>query len=261
MKILGISGKRSAGKNCVANYITTLVIKGIQTQQSDNPPEPLVDWIRINNDGKIVVPAQTDDGIEEGILDLDNSNPEFQEWAHRNFWQFVRTYAIATPIKEFCHDYLNIPWNHLYGTPEEKESPTQYKWGAVVHKLPKGKSPSDIMTARDVVKYIGEWLRRLDENIHVNKVLRQAETYGSLLTIVTDVRRPNEVNAIKSKGGKVIRLLRNPVNDKHDSETGLDTPNYDINNFDAVVANEEMSILETCQTVEGILNEWGYLEL
>lgn len=53
---------------------------------------------------------------------------------------------------------------------------------------------------------------------------------------VTDVRFVNEADAIKARGGKLIRIERpgiGPVND-HISETGLD----DYPNFDAVIIND-----------------------
>ncbi len=58
--------------------------------------------------------------------------------------------------------------------------------------------------------------------------------------VITDVRFPNEAQAIKEKGGYVIRIDRpgvKPIND-HPSETSLDTWKFDykIDNVSDIVS-------------------------
>lgn len=68
--------------------------------------------------------------------------------------------------------------------------------------------------------------------------------------VITDVRFPNEVNAIKERGGKIIRLTRNIHNDDHLSETALD--DY---KFDYTIDNKDQSLNETREEVINILKQ------
>lgn len=67
--------------------------------------------------------------------------------------------------------------------------------------------------------------RHLGENVWVDAAMRDLPER----TVFTDVRFPNEADAIRAAGGKVVRIVRpgtGPVND-HPSETALDTYGYD----------------------------------
>lgn len=102
------------------------------------------------------------------------------------------------------------------------------------------------MTVREFLQKLGTDAAR--DNIHpdfwVNALFADYIPYSTRGSeyeeiesnwIITDVRFPNEVKAIKDKGGKVIRIERmfNGVPSTHFSETALD--NYD--GFDAVIEN------------------------
>ena len=67
--------------------------------------------------------------------------------------------------------------------------------------------------------------------------------------IITDVRFPNEAEAIRKRGGIIIRVnrLSNEVSN-HESETALD----DFNNFDYIIENDE-GIQELIEKVRQIL--------
>ena len=95
--------------------------------------------------------------------------------------------------------------------------------GIMKNKIPK-KS-----TIRDIMQILGTDLLRqgFNNNIHV------AATLGSIKenekVIITDTRFPNEAQAIKDKGGIIIRVERpnllnnqNNINLEHISETALD---------------------------------------
>lgn len=76
-------------------------------------------------------------------------------------------------------------------------------------------------------KYIGK-------SIGIDKVGHQTILYPNW--IITDVRFPNEVKAIKEKGGIVIRVNRDlglPIVDNHISETALDS----YEEFDYIIEN------------------------
>lgn len=102
------------------------------------------------------------------------------------------------------------------------------------------------MTVRDFLQKLGTDAMRmgLHPNVWVNALMAdyqkelRIETdhpYSEHLTakypnwIITDVRFPNEAQAIKDKGGIIIRIDRpgvSPIND-HPSETGLDDWKFD----------------------------------
>ena len=258
-KLLGISARRSGGKDSTAHFIVSQILPAIRVQEGDQEV-PLVDWSRINDEGKLVVPAALEDGsIGEGILDLDTRNPDTLYWLAQNVDPFVRVLAYANPIKRYCADVLGLDWNKLNGSPADKAEPTKYTWACTRGKLPKGVTKDTPMTYRDVVIYIGEFFRGFDEDAWVNATFLDAESSDTGLTIIKDVRRLNEFEAIERRGGKTIRLLRDPYNDQHDTETALDSPNFDINRFSVVIDNIDMTLEETCMTVFNVLRDWEFI--
>jgi len=108
-----------------------------------------------------------------------------------------------------------------------------------------------------------------------NTTLRCGTSVGfmcSYIIITADVRFPNEVKCIQELGGHVIRLLRNPHDDQHESETALDVIQSktkfrdgggielrlgtDANIFfDAVIDNRNMSVAETSEKIWKLVNE------
>ena len=118
------------------------------------------------------------------------------------------------------------------------------------------------MTVRDFLQKLGtDALRNgLHENVWVNALMADYKQDLSIETnhphseylsvdypnwIITDTRFPNEAEAIKSKGGIIIRVdrpNRPPIN-THPSETGLDHWNFDyriVNNSDIFSLKESV---------------------
>jgi hypothetical protein len=94
------------------------------------------------------------------------------------------------------------------------------------------------LTPRTLLQLLGTECGRqiIHPNIWVNALFADYDTSSNYDSnwIITDVRFPNEVQAIKDKGGIVIKINRDSdVVDNHSSETALD--NYD--GFDFVVDN------------------------
>ena len=104
-------------------------------------------------------------------------------------------------------------------------------------------------TIRDIMQVLGTDLLRqgFNNNIHV------AATLGSIKenekVIITDVRFPNELQAIKDRDGIVIRVNRNNSLFKsviHESETILDNATFDYivdNNSDIQSLIEKIKII------------------
>jgi hypothetical protein len=87
------------------------------------------------------------------------------------------------------------------------------------------------------MQVVGKALRKADPDIWVNRCLKRIEDYSTELNLISDVRFPNEVDAIHQLGGIVIRLTLNKFDDKDESETALD--NYQ---FDYIIDNQNMNI-------------------
>jgi hypothetical protein len=74
---------------------------------------------------------------------------------------------------------------------------------------------------RELMQKLGtEWGRSIDEDIWVKALLADYDINENW--IITDVRFPNEADAINKAGGVVIRVYRGDSSDTHPSETSLD---------------------------------------
>lgn len=130
--------------------------------------------------------------------------------------------------------------------------PNEWQWGekqldceaCKAAILPCGK------TVREVLQIVGtDWFRGLYPDCWVNAYRNNLPWREIYLT--TDARFPNEVKCIEDLGGIVIRLLRAPLNDQHESETALD--NY---SFKYVVDNRKQDITENCVAVWDIVKPY-----
>ena len=128
-------------------------------------------------------------------------------------------------------------------------------------------------SGRALLQLIGtDWFRSIDPNCWVNAYKHDVGFMCSYIIITADVRFPNEVKCIQELGGHVIRLLRNPHDDQHESETALDVIQSktkfrdgggielrlgtDANIFfDAVIDNRNMSVAETSEKIWKLVNE------
>lgn len=169
-------------------------------------------------------------------LDVD-SNWEIKKFA----FKLKQIASILTGIpahkfesQEFKKTYLGKEWNYNVTTDNT----------ILVDGKPKHAVNTVNMTVRDMLQKLGTEAMRngLHPDTWVNalmcdykKVKDKDEEYSHPNWIITDVRFPNEYDAIKSKGGIIIRVNRNEseTNDiKHISETALDGYHFDyvINN-------------------------------
>ena len=104
-------------------------------------------------------------------------------------------------------------------------------------------------TGREWLQIIGtDWFRTANPQCWIHAYQQQLETYKDLeqtfeaenfyYIITPDVRFENEVEAIHNLGGVVIRLLRSPHADAHESETALDSNK----NFDCIIDNSNLTV-------------------
>jgi hypothetical protein len=227
--IIGICGKKQAGKNTVSNILHGLMLLEQQ----------MISDFNIDNQGKLWI--ETKDAKENvgwGEFDVTRTDDDFVGWAEQNMYPYIKNYSFADPLKVICHSLFGLTKEQCWGTDEQKNTPTMLKWENMPHDRPLPPGP---MTARELLQFFGtNIMRKMYEPVWVNATINKIKQEGSLLSIVSDVRFPNEASAIKAAGGKLIKLTRSVYKDSHASETALD--NYD--GFDYIIDNDGDSTVE-----------------
>jgi hypothetical protein len=252
--IIGICGKKQAGKNTVSNILHGLTLLD-QSMISD---------FNIDANGKLWI--ETKDAKENvgwGEFDVTRTDEDFVGWAEHNMYPYIKNYSFADPLKVICHSLFGLTKGQCWGTDEQKNTTTMLKWenmpgvvtpesegniqskwnaemlGIVLHE-------SGPMTASELLQFFGtNIMRKMYEPVWVNATINKIKQEGSLRSVISDVRFPDEADAIKKAGGKLIKLTRSVSKDSHPSETALD--NYI--NFDYVIDNSGDS------TVENLIEE------
>ncbi len=241
-KILGISGPKQSGKTTAVNFL-----HGYELHRNG-----VIERFEITEDGNLVVNTEytnADGVIEKGFgeLDIFRKDHQFIDYASNNIWPYVKSYGFADPLKTICMNLFGLTYEQCYGSEEEKNSNTKIS-------KPNG---TLVFTARELMQYVGtNMFRILKPDVWTSYCLEQVLEEKSGLAIIGDCRFPNEVEAIRKAGGKVIRFLRCPHPDGHSSEVALD--NY--NEFDFVIDNSKMSVEEQNQEVLSTLIRWGWIE-
>ena len=93
------------------------------------------------------------------------------------------------------------------------------------------------MTRRKALQAVGKAVRdSLGEHVWVNRALANWKSQGKPLTVVTDVRYPNEADAVRALGGIIIRINRDGSGldgdlGAHESERRLSDDLVDIEVF------------------------------
>ena len=209
MKIVGISGRKQAGKNTVAN-----ILHGIALKEND-----LVQDYNIGGDGQLMILTENSRGEQGwGEFDISRKDPDFTEYAERNMWPFVKLYSFADHLKWICVKLFDIPSECVWGTDEQKNQVQKHLlWENI------SKDKTGAMTAREFMQFFGtDICRKIYEPIWVNSCIKKIQQEQSGLAIIADVRFPNEAKAIEEAGGTLVRLTRKVFEDSHSSEVALD---------------------------------------
>ena len=161
----------------------------------------------------------------------------------------TKIYNFADPLKEdICINILGLTYEQCYGDDNEKNSLTNIQWKNVPGYNQSWTTYPDydssgFMTARQVMQVVGtDMFRQMKNDVWTSATIKKIRNDNLDFAIIADCRFPNEVDAIKTAGGCVIRLTRNPFNSKHLSETALNPDKYNINNFDVVIENDQMDM-------------------
>lgn len=157
----------------------------------------------------------------------------------------VEMLAFADPMKEFCINCLGIQRELICGSDKDKNTPTHYKW----EKMPpfiREKFPerTGAMTIRHVIQVVGTemcrgiwgenvWIDAMSRRIVESDVRSARAGQSPTAIVITDVRFPDEAQAIGGWGGKLWRVKGPPrgdaavFNDSHRSEALVDSLPHD----------------------------------
>lgn len=276
-RILGISGRKQAGKNTCANFVVGMELLSLGI---------VAGGFAIDEKGQLIITDIFGREDYAGHLDLARNNPEFLNFMDKEIHPYVKVYSFADILKqEVCIKVLGLTYEQCYGTDADKNTLTHLKWEDMPGVTTDFRFASPVeevkgrlgeyykkfdgivyhepgpMTAREVLQFVGtEVFRKMYKDVWVDATLRRIREEGSLYAIICDVRFPNEVMGVKEAGGKVLRLTRDIYagQDVHESETALDKDKFDWDNFDAINDNQNMSINEQNAATLDILNQWQW---
>jgi hypothetical protein len=157
----------------------------------------------------------------------------------------AKIYNFADPLKtDICINILGLTYDQCYGEDIDKNTLTDITWN------------NKLLTAREVMQFVGtDIFRKLKTNVWSAATINTINREKHNLAIIADCRFPNEVSAVKDVGGLVIKLTRNPFHSDQDSETALDEDKYDQSNFDLIIHNETISIVEQNRAILNFLQQ------
>ena len=158
---------------------------------------------------------------------------------------------MADPLKEMIVNIMGVDKKLVYGSEQEKNMLTQYKWKDLpYHNVNQANlRASEYMTGRELMQQVGTNIfRKMNPNIWVDAAINRMKKTEADIVFCCDVRFPEEVMAIKNNGGIVIRLTKRKNNSvasaEHESEKRLDKEVFDWSNFDVIIDNNRMKIEE-----------------
>jgi len=170
--------------------------------------------------------------------------------------------AFAEVLKDAAITVLGLDRDLVYGTNEDKETPTRVLWDTFplsirfkyreTWYMPLRSGP---MTIRDVLQVMGTDIFRtmFDFNVWANAPFNR--DWGNLdVVIISDCRFPNEKTVTEDHSGVIIRLERKTgLKDGHSSETALDGRTFEC------VYNNNGSMEDLEAFMRGVLQKLNLL--
>jgi hypothetical protein len=163
-----------------------------------------------------------------------------QQLGRDNGLKVIRV-SFADPLKRLCSDLYcfayDIPPEAFYGSQTEKEQPRP----ALGNR-----------SGREVMQFLGTGcFKALTPDVWIAYLMRHidiAMKYGADLVVIEDVRFTDEAEAIRNKGGLLIRVERTglseyPNTDEHSSETEtltIDPDDTIWNNTDKLALSRQL---------------------
>lgn len=187
----------------------------------------------------------------------------------------VKVTSFAEPIKEFCTDILGLTREQVYGTEEQKNSPTHIKWDTMPEEIRRRYAPpatnsmqaytgelplkSGPMTAREVMQIFGTDIFRnfFDYDVWAKAPFNRFAFFHDYdFVIIDDCRFPNEADIALKHGAVLIRLTRDVLGgDQHISEKAMDT--YPTNKYTYVIDNQNYEMWALQDALRDIVRHLG----
>ena len=249
-KILGISGAKQSGKTTASNFL-----HGYQLRTYD-----IIEKFLMDDDGHLLVnTVGLDERGEEvkglGVMDVERLDDDFCDYAQVYIWPYVRSFSFADPLKSIAMQLFGLTRDQSFGTDKDKNTKTDMLW----KNMPGEPKSRKNVTAREFLQFFGtDICRQIKPDVWTSACISRIRMSQSELAIVPDCRFPNEVEAIKNAGGKVIRFTRNPHKDPHLSENAL---SEDYEGFDCVIDNKNLDIHESNMALLNTLKNWKWLQV
>lgn len=161
--------------------------------------------------------------------------------------------SVADYLKDITCDLFNISRYDVYNNKTAKSGMYVSDFIKLSHKFGDDLGYENReLSVREVLQLFGtDVLRTLSANCLINSTINTIDKLDGCIYAIPDVRFPNEVEAIQSSGGFVVRLTRNTSNMTHITETALDS----YNNFDIIYDNRNELVDETLKNVTNIIKE------
>lgn len=246
-KIIGISGRKQAGKNTLANYINGSILK----------KRNMVQDFYIDDDGQLAINTEDVAGnTGYGILDVTRKDETFTEYARKELWPYVKVYHFADYLKEMSINLFNLKPEEVYGNDDKKNTKVDYLLWENMPENAENKSGS--MTNREFLEHFGtKIIRKIKTDAWVHATIQRVLSEKPEVAVIPDVRFPNEVEAIQNARGFVIRLKRDIFNSDTESEAALDPDRFNWSKFDCVIDNSNATIANVCDAISKFSFIWG----
>jgi hypothetical protein len=249
-KVLGVLGKKSSGKNSLANALIVDEMNSLGFNA------------KLNEKGQILVLTDVNGGIF-GLLDINLKTKEMTKFLEETIWPHIKLYSFADPLKEFCMRVFGLSYKQCYGSDDDKNTFTGLKWedmpGISIKKTTNINltvHAPGYMTAREVLQYFGtDICRKMYGNAWVNATINAIKHDEPALAVITDCRFQNEVDGIKAcEGGRVVKLSRSILTDTHISESGIDS----ITGFDYELYNSTVDVFGQAELFKDAAEKMGW---
>ena len=150
--------------------------------------------------------------------------------------------AYAQELKLRIQRDFDLSYDQLWGDQKEVED-RRYKKkhvnNMIAGRRDKSEIESEYWTPREIMQFIGtECFRSVDNNFWVKTLFRTISEKEYKNVIITDVRFPEEANAVLDHDGYLIKVTREEKDSIHGEAHASETSMDDYDKFDFVINND-----------------------
>lgn len=263
MRLLGVAGTKRAGKDSAGAFIFANELQKLN----------IIERFEMNEEGELFLnhdaykDEETGEVLDAGMakINFTSKDPIFVNYMQEAIWPHVKMYSFADTLKFIAVHMYGLTPEQVYGDGKEKESLTEYSYKQLKLIVPGRYFPKTIQNlddkviARKFLQYLADTLRALNDDCFVNPVMNQINNEQVPLSIITDVRRVEEVDKIHKMGGKVLYLTRRTEVDTHKIENGFSEITDLRGYFDFVIDNQDMTVAQKNIEIFNELHSVGWL--